>query len=86
LIEVNEDSIYLTELKLYINQYCIDFYNEIDDLKNYEITEHIYVPDIISTKVIKLNDDGMDAGRYGSVGLFGRPKQVAANISTPGKR
>ncbi len=54
LIEVNEDSIYLTELKLYINQYCIDFYNEIDDLKNYEINEHIYVPNVISTKTINL--------------------------------
>jgi hypothetical protein len=50
LIEVNEDSIYLTELKLYINQYC----NEIDDLKNYEINEHIYVPNVISTKTINL--------------------------------
>jgi len=50
-----------------------------------EIKSYRYNPNQ-PDEVIKLNDDGMDAGRYGSVGLFGRPKQVAANISTPGKR
>jgi phage terminase large subunit len=50
-----------------------------------EIKSYRYNPNQ-PDEVIKLNDDGMDAGRHGSVGLFGRPKQVAANISTPGKR
>ena len=50
-----------------------------------EIKSYRYNPNQ-PDEVIKKNDDGMDAGRYGSVGLFGRPKQVAANITTPGKR
>lgn len=37
-------------------------------------------------EVIKLNDDGMDAGRYGTMGLFGRPQFKPSSISIPGIR